>query len=165
MSLFDLVLVALLILSAYHGFKSGFLMELFSLAASVLGILIGFKLMGAAMVVLADKFNFDDKVLPYAAFGLVFVVVVVAISVIGKLLQVVMGRSVLGGADGVVGAVLATVRFGFMLSIVLWIVDSLGFKLIARMTEHSAIYPFLEDFAPAIMRGIGQVLPVFNDAF
>jgi membrane protein required for colicin V production len=163
--LFDIVLVLVLALSAFHGYKAGFLMELFSLFAAVLGILIGFKLMGLAMVLVADRFGVKENVLPYVAFGVVFVVVVIAVSMLGKLVAVAVGRSILGGADGVVAAMLALVRTAFMLSIVLWIVDSLGFRMIARFTEDSVVYPFLEDFAPAITRAISKVLPVFKDVF
>jgi membrane protein required for colicin V production len=120
-------LVAVLALGAYHGYKAGFLMELFSLCAAVLGILIGFKLMGIAMVLVADRFNVEEGVLPYVAFGVVFVIVVMAVGILGKLVQVVVGKSVLGEADGVVAAVLAVIRTSFMLSIVLWIIDSMGF--------------------------------------
>ena len=155
----------MLALSAYHGYKAGFLMELFSLCAAVLGILIGFRLMGIAMVLVADRFNVNEEVLPYIAFGVVFVIVVIAVGMLGKMVQVLVGRSVLGGADGAVAAILALIRTAFMLSIVLWIIDSLGLKLIARFADDSLVYQFLEDFAPAMTRAIAKVLPVFKDVF
>ena len=65
MSGIDIVLGILILIGAYHGYKAGFLLELFSLIAIVLGVLAGFKFMGWAMVVLGEKLNINKNVLPY----------------------------------------------------------------------------------------------------
>ena len=52
MSGIDIALCIFILIGAYHGYKAGFLLELFSLVAVVLGVLGGFKLMGWAMVLL-----------------------------------------------------------------------------------------------------------------
>jgi hypothetical protein len=37
--------------------------------------------------------------------------------------------------------------------------------LVARFADDSVVYRLLEDFAPAMTRAIGTVLPVFKDVF
>lgn len=61
MSGLDIGLALFIFLGAYHGYKAGFLLESFSLIAVVLGVLIGFKLMGAAMLLLGDKIEVNEK--------------------------------------------------------------------------------------------------------
>src|SRR5688572_14354317 len=88
-------------------------------------MLLGFKLMGGIMVLLASNYNVDQKILPYLAFGVVFVIVVIIVNVIGRFIKASIDKPILGPADRVVGAVLGLVHTMFTLSIMLWIADSL----------------------------------------
>jgi hypothetical protein len=53
----------------------------------------------------------------------------------------------------------------FMLSIVLWIVDSLRISIRAEWTEGSWLYPFTANLAPKTVDWIGGFLPVFKEIF
>lgn len=165
MSGIDIALAFLIVLGAYHGYKAGFLLELFSLVAVVLGILGGFKLMGLTMVLLADKFEVDEKVLPYLAFAVVFLLIVVAVNLLGKIIKASIDKSFLGKFDNAAGALLGLLRTTFMLSIVLWIVDSLKFKLLSQWTDGSWLYPTVAGFAPKLTEWISGLLPIFKDVF
>lgn len=159
----DIVFGILFLFGAFHGFRAGFLLELFSLLAVILGILGGFKLMGFAMVALASKFDLNERVLPYIAFALVFILIVIVVNLLGKLLKASADKSFLGLFDSAAGALLGLLRTAFMLSIVLWIVDSLKFKLLTSWTEGSRLYPIVADFAPKLTAWIGGLLPGFKD--
>jgi membrane protein required for colicin V production len=161
----DIALIVLLIIGLYSGYKEGFLIELFSFIGLVLGVLGGFKLMGWAMVLLSDKFNVDQKVLPYVAFGVVFLVIVIAINLLGKLIKVSIDKSFLGRVDQIAGALLGVLKTAFMLSVVLWIIDSLKVNIPPNWTENSWLLPKIVGFAPKITSWIGQVFPIFKDVF
>ncbi|MBL0741797.1 CvpA family protein [Chryseolinea lacunae] len=165
MSIIDIVLIVFILIGAVGGYKEGFLIEMFSLVGIVLGVLGGFKLMGWAMVMLANRFNIDEKVLPYIAFGVVFVAIVVAVSLLARMLKASVNKTLLGSADQVAGAVLGMLKTTFMLSILLWIVDSLDIKFPSRYTEHSWVYPMVARVAPKVTQWIGAILPVFKDVF
>lgn len=163
MSGIDIALALFILLGAYQGYKAGFLLEMFSLFAVVLGVLGGFKLMGWAMVLLSNKFNVDEKVLPYIAFGVVFLLIVVTVNLLGKLIKASADKSFLGRIDQAAGGILGMLKTTFMLSIVLWIVDSLKFKFISHWIEGSWLYPMVAGFAPKITDWISELLPVFKD--
>ena len=165
MSPIDIVLGLLLLLGAFHGYRAGFLLEFFSLLAIVLGVLGGFKLMGIAIVFLSDRFHIDQKILPYVAFAVVFVLIVIGVNLIGKILKASLAKTLLGGIDSIAGALLGLVKTAFMLSIVFWIVDSLNFKLLTEWTEASWLYPILANFAPSITGWIAELFPFFKDVF
>lgn len=165
MSIIDIALLIFIALGAYGGYKDGFVVEIFSLIGIVLGVLGGFKLMGWAMVRLADRFNIDEKVLPYVAFGVVFIAIVVAVSLTARLIKASFNKTLLGAADQAAGAVLGMMKTTFMLSIMLWIVDSLEIKLPERWTDHSWVYPVVAGVAPKITHWIGGFLPFFKDVF
>lgn len=165
MSGIDIVLALLILLGAYHGYKAGFLLELFSLLAVILGVLGGFKLMGWAMVLLDQKINVDEKVLPYVAFGFVFVVIVIIVNLLGKAIKASANKSFLGSVDQPAGAFLGLLRTAFMFSVILWIVDSLKFKFLPHWTEGSWLYPTVAGFAPKMTNWIGEYFSFFKDVF
>jgi membrane protein required for colicin V production len=161
----DIALIVILGFGAYRGYREGFLIELFSLMGIIVGILAGFKLMGLAMIFLSDRFNVDEKVLPYLAFALVFIIVVVLITLVGRLLKASIDKSFLGKVDAVAGSVLGLLKLAFMLSVALWITDSLKLYLPERWTEDSYLLPVISDFAPAVTSWIGELVPAFKDIF
>ena len=66
-------------MGAWSGYREGFLMEVISLVGIILGIFLGFKLMGEGMLLLEEKFNADRSTLPYISFGIIFMIVVILV--------------------------------------------------------------------------------------
>ncbi len=165
MKVFDIVLTIISLIGAVQGYRSGFLLELFALLAVILGILGGFKLMGIAMLMLDNKFNIDEKVLPYLAFIVVFILIAIVVNLLGKIIKASANKSFLGSIDKVAGGVLALARMAFMMSVILWIADSLNFKFLERWTEGSLLYSSIAGFAPKVTDWIGGFVPFFKDVF
>ena len=97
MSIADIILCILLLIGVVAGYREGFLMELFSFLALLLGVLGGFKLLGWAMLYLGDHFDVGKDVLPYVAFFVVFIAIVIATileGIVGALLVVPVLASV-----------------------------------------------------------------------
>jgi membrane protein required for colicin V production len=164
MSTADIALSVFILLGAYSGYKHGFLLELFSLLGIFLGVLGGFKLMGWAMLLLADRFNVDQKVLPYFAFGVVFIGIVIVVSLIGRMIKLSLDKSFLGRVDEAAGALLGIVKTIFMLSVALWILDSLKVHM-EPWSKDSWLYPRVGAFAPAVTDWVGRVIPIFRGIF
>ncbi len=163
MSIVDIILAIIILGGAFSGYKNGSVTSLFSLVAIILGMLIGFKLMGSAMVLLARNYNVDEKVLPYLAFGVVFLIIVIVVNVIGRFIRASIDKPILGGADRIVGAILGMVHTLFSLSIMLWIADSLRIKIPEAWAANSWLQPKTANFAPKIANWIGEFLPIFRD--
>jgi len=165
LSVLDLILAFLFIMGMVSGYKKGFLVSLFSLLAIFFGIVLGFKLMGAAMLTLDEHYNINEKILPYAAFGLVFVIVLIVVNLLGKLLKSSLDKTLLGSADQWAGSVMGLFRTIFMVSVGLWIFDALSLQLPERWTENSWLFPFTSRFAPEVTHWIGEFFPSFKDIF
>ena len=163
MKLIDIILLVIILGGAIQGFRSGFIVELFSLLGVLLGVLGGFKLMGFAMLMLTRRFNIDEKVLPYVAFAVVFLVIVIVVGLLGRMIKESVKQTMLGGADQMAGAVLGLVRTAFMLSVVIWIADSLHFKALDQWTEDSLFYTRIARFAPKVTDWVGDLIPFFRD--
>lgn len=165
MSYIDIALILFMIFGAYTGYKEGFLMELISLVAILLGILGGFKLMGSAMVLLDQKFNIDESVLPYIAFGVVFIIVVVLVTLLGKAIKSSLDKTFLGRVDQSAGALLGFFKTAFMLSVLLWILHSLQVSFPDQWIQNAWLYPKVSSLAPAVTDWVSEYLPAFEDVF
>jgi membrane protein required for colicin V production len=165
LSAFDIVVVIIAVIGAVKGYREGFLMELFSLLGIVLGILGAFKLMGLMLVFLTNKFDIDKKVLPYVAFAIVFILIVVAVTLVGRMLKASIDKTFLGRVDQGAGAALGLVKTVFLISVALWIVSSLNVDFPKNWTADSRVLPYVANFAPQVTAWIGEVIPAFNDIF
>jgi membrane protein required for colicin V production len=161
----DVAIVIIVIIGAVKGYRSGFLMELFTFVGIVLGILGGFKLMGVMLVLLSDRFDIDEKVLPYVAFGVVFIAVVVVVTLLGKALRASIDKSFLGRIDEVAGAFLGSVKTVFILSVILWLTSSFKIDSFTNWSKNSEFAPYISHVAPAITAWIGELVPGLKDIF
>jgi membrane protein required for colicin V production len=161
----DIVLIIILIVGAFAGYKKGFLSELFTLLGIILGVLAGFKLMGAAMLMLDEHYDINENVLPYAAFGVVFLIVVIGITLLGKVFKSSLEKTVLGSVDKLFGGILGILKTAFMLSVMIWLLTSLNVYAPSSYTKDAWLYPTVARFAPAVTSWIGEIFPVFSDLF
>lgn len=161
----DIILIIILIIGAVAGYKKGFLSELVTFLAIILGVLAGFKLMGEAMLLLDEHYDINENVLPYAAFGVVFLIVVIGVTLLGKIFKSSLEKTVLGSVDKLAGALLGILKTGFMLSVLIWITSSLNVGVPDHLTEDAWLFPKVARFAPAVTAWIGEIFPVFDDLF
>ena len=165
MSGVDITLIIIILIGIYSGYKEGYLLSLFSLLALILGVLGGFKLMGYAMILLANKFKIDNALLPYISFGVVFITIVVVVSLVGRAINVSIDKNFLGRVDQVAGGVLGLVRVVFMASITIWLLNSLKIMPDQQWKKQSWLYPKIAVFAPYVTNWLGKLIPAFKDIF
>ncbi len=165
MSKVDIVLLVLAAFGAWSGYREGFLMEVISLLGIVLGVLLAFKLMGEGMIFLEERFDVNRTVLPYVTFMVIFFLVVIGVRMLGSLVKYSIDKTFLGSADQSLGAVVGALRTLLMLSVFIWILDSLKITPHAEWIEDSWLYPFTARLAPTIANWTGQLIPFFNEIF
>lgn len=165
MSTVDIALIILMLIGGIMGYQQGFLMALFSFAAVVLGILGAFKLMGEAMVLLSTQFDINKSILPYIAFAIVFIAILIGVRLLGRLVKVSIDKTFLGRVDQAAGAALGLLKAAFLLSVCLWILNAMDFDLPERWTHNAWLLPRVETFAPAVTMWISNYVPFFRDVF
>ncbi len=161
----DIVIAILLALGTFAGYRRGFLLELFFLLAIILGVFIGFKLMGEGVDYLAGKFNADKTMLPYISFAIIFLIVMVVVSLIGRIIKDSVDKTFLGRMDALAGAALGLVKFAFGISVMIWLIEAFEISLPEGWKEGSTLYPMAAKVAPTLSEYFGEFLPFFKETF
>ncbi|MCK5824167.1 MAG: CvpA family protein [Ichthyobacteriaceae bacterium] len=115
----DLFIGGLLIYGLVKGLLKGFLVEIASLLALVLGIYGAIEFSDIVGAFLSDKFNWDSASISLIAFGITFFGIMIVVSMIGKALTSVASVIALGWLNKLLGAVFGTIKMAFIVSVIL----------------------------------------------
>lgn len=165
MSTIDIILLIPIIYGAYRGFKKGFLLEIISIVAFVLAVIGGFKLLHWGMDLLDQYFEISGQILPYVAFLLIFIAIILLINMLGKALKKIIDLTLLGAVDNIAGALLSAVKWVFGISVVLWLTSTFDIGIPKEWEEESMLYSYILPFAPAVVEFFSAVVPFAHDLF
>lgn len=165
MSTLDIVIIIPILFGAYHGFQKGFLMEIVSLLAFILAIIGGFKLLHLGMEFLDKHFEINGNLLPYIAFIAIFILIVVGLTLLGKMLKKILDLTLLGSVDSLAGSILGALKWAFGISVLLWLTSYVGLLLPQETTDKSIFYPFIDPIAPVTIDYVSTIFPFASDLF
>ena len=124
MNYIDIILLLPLLYGAYRGFSRGLIIEVATLLGLLLGVYIAIKFSGYTEDFLRDFLNLSSESLSYVALGVTFLIVVVAISLLGKMLTKLIDIISLGMVNKLLGTVLGIAKYFVFLCIALFIIEA-----------------------------------------
>lgn len=163
MVIVDFVILVLLAIGAYKGYKDGMLVTILSFLAFIIGILAAFKLMDTGMKFLG-KYVANNQLLPFISFVVIFILVYILIILFSKFLKNTLNYTLLGRFDEVAGAILGIVKMAFGISLLIWLIDVIHLNYMVNIFKGSFFYPYLVQFAPKLVSWVSHVIP-FQDIF
>lgn len=147
MNYLDILLLLPLLYGAYKGFSRGFVIEVATLLGLILGVYVAIKFSDYTENILRDFLDISSKYLSYIALSVTFLLVVVAIYLLGKMLTKLVDIVSLGLVNKLLGTVLGITKSFVILCIILLIADALDDKfqfMNKEVKENSLFYnPFL----------------------
>lgn len=159
MNWIDAVIIILLILSAVSGFINGFVKEVASLAALILGIWGAIRFSSFTAGRLYDYFDMTGQYVGIVAFLITFIIIVVIINFIGILADRLVDSVSLGFVNRLLGIAFGFLKTILILSVifvVLNVIDSKKPFLPKEKIEQSMFYNPISDIAPALFPIIGE---------
>lgn len=162
---FDLVLFLALLVGAYKGYRRGFVLEIITFLALILGVLGAFKLLHWGMDLLDSLFSISGKILPFLSFLLLFIGIVVLINLLGRMTRKLIEVIMLGSVDSLAGGVFGFLKWAFALSVLLWLLASWEIELPHSWQEGSVLYPYLVGFAPGVFEILSPIFPFAESLF
>lgn len=159
MNYIDFIIIIFLILGLARGFIDGFIKELASLAALILGIWGAIKFSAFTAGKLYDYFDMTGRYVGIIAFIITFILIVVVIHFIGLLIDKFVDSIALGFLNRLLGIVFGVFKTALILSVVFVVLNAIDAKhpfLPQDKIEQSKFYNPIADIAPAIFPIIGE---------
>ena len=157
MNTLDIILAALLLFGLVRGFIKGFFVEVTSLVALAIGLFGAIHFSYFAADFLKDKVDWTEKYIQIAAFASTFVIIVILISLLGKILTKIADTASLGIVNKIFGGAFGFAKIGLILSVVLIVFNKLN-KTIPFVNqqnfEASVLYKPVKNFAPMLFPSI-----------
>ena len=153
------MLLILLLIGGYQGFKKGLLLEVVALVSFALAIIGGIYLLDWAIGLIAEYIQGVDHLLPFIAFIALFIGIILLVNLIGKLVKKALDLTPLGLIDKIAGLCLGAFKVAFFLSLLMWGASSLAFSFSDEYTAGSVIYPYVEPMAPFTFELLMGIFP------
>ncbi|MBU8891136.1 MAG: CvpA family protein [Bacteroidales bacterium] len=153
MNTIDLVFAILLLWSAYRGYTKGFIVQLATLAALLLGILGAVLFSDFTSGLIIKNFDVTGQYLPILSFAVTFVVIVIAVHLFAKMLNKLIDAIALGIVNRLLGVLFSVLKIAFIVSIILVLINKADNKynfIPDETKDNSFLYKPLSNFAPMI---------------
>jgi membrane protein required for colicin V production len=159
MNWIDAAIVVILILSVVMGFINGFVKEVASLAALIIGVWGAIKFSSFTAGKLYDYFDLTGQYVGIIAFLITFGIIVVVIHFIGILADKIVDAISLGFVNRLLGIVFGLIKSVLIMSVFFVVLNSIDARrpfLPKEKIEQSIFYNPISDMAPAIFPIIGE---------
>jgi membrane protein required for colicin V production len=164
LKILDLILLAILLLGGFLGFRKGLLLEIITFLGLVIGIISAFKLLNTGIEYIRSTWGWNSIFIPYIAFIAIFILVFFGMFLLGKALKKILDFTLIGSADNIAGAILGMLKMAFGLSLVLWLTRAASIEFPSEMTSGSVLFYPLVEFAPKVANWVSYIIP-FQDIF
>lgn len=153
MNTLDIIIIIPFLWAAWKGFSKGFIIELCTLMALVLGIYGAIKFSDIIADYLIKNFNTDTEMMPLIAFAITFIGIVILVHLFGRLLEGVIKMAALGLVNKIAGALFSIAKYALIISTLIYL--SQGFFensdiLPEDWKKESLLYEPLAELAPTI---------------
>ena len=157
MNTLDIILAALLLFGLVRGFMKGFFVEIAGLAAMALGLYGAIHFSHFVSNYLENSVSWGEKQIQIISFAITFLIIIIAISLAGKLLTKIADAAALGIFNKILGAVFGAAKIGLILSVILVIFSKLN-KTIPFVSKEqiaeSQLYEPVRKLVPLIFPNI-----------
>ena len=161
MSFLDIIVCALLVFAFYKGVMNGLFVELASLISLVLGIYFAVKFSSFMKEILMEYVKWNPNSIQIVAFILTFIVVVIAIHLLGKFLTGIANFAFLGWLNKLGGGFFRVLKTVLIVSIVFSVFEKINYNnfLAKKETLDNSIF-----FNP-IQKIAGYVFPSIKKGY
>lgn len=153
MNYFDYILLLPVLYGLYRGFSKGFVLELASLLALVMGIYGAMHFSSFTFTYLSEFVELEARYLQLASYGITFLAIVIAITLSAKILTLLIKMVALGFINRLMGAIFGALKALLILSVLLLFFDAINhqFRLVKKtVLDDSLLYHPIRKNAEAI---------------
>ena len=128
MGFLDIILCALLVFAFYKGVVNGLFIELASLVSLILGIYFALKFSLFIKEILLGIVKWNPNTIQVVAFALTFIIVVIAINLLGKFLTGIANLAFLGWLNKIGGGFFRVLKTVLIVSVVFSVFEKINYN-------------------------------------
>lgn len=162
--LIDIILAALLVIACIRGYQRGLVIALFSVIAFIIGLAAALKFSTVVAHYLEGSVNVSARWLPFIAFLIVFLGVVLLIRLGGKMIEKSLQLVLLGWLNKLGGILFFAALYIIIFSVFLFYAEKMHLVQPATI-QSSQTYSFIQPWGPKLINGFGDLIPWFKDMF
>lgn len=154
MNILDILIGIPLAWAIIKGFSRGFVYEITALVALILGIYVAINCSGLTADFLADMFHWTGRAAWLASLLITFAVVVMAIKLLGKVMEKLVESLAMGPLNHIAGGLIAGLKTALLLSLLIYLINLVDFRhtLIRENTrQKSFLWQPVSEVAPFIL--------------
>lgn len=143
MNFIDIIIAIPILWFGFKGFRKGFIVEIASLAALMLGLWGGIHFSNFVAEYITKWFTIKSDYVPLISFSVTFLLIVIMVFLIAKLIEKTVKSAGLGLPNRLAGAVLGAAKSIIIISIALLLLnkyDSTGVLIKNETKEKSLLY-------------------------
>lgn len=160
MNYIDIIIGLLLLLAAIQGFIKGFINEIFSLAALILGIWGAINYSYILNDFIKDNFNTNYEHLNIISFIITLLMVIIVVKLAGSLINRIIETVVPGFLNKLAGMAFGIFRTVLILSIVIMVFDKIDNNvhiIPPQVKAESKLYPPIQNLVPSLFPSINNL--------
>lgn len=165
MNYLDIIILILLIIFGFGGWKKGIIIEAASLLGLGLGILAAFYCSDFTAEKLVEWMEINPKYLKVLSFIVTFVVVAVVVNLLGKMIANIVKSLNLGFIDKIGGFVFGVAKGVLLCSLLIMLLNVFKSKDIIKDDDRqsSILFPYVEATIPYVYQGFDLVQEVIKN--
>ena len=74
-----------------------------------------------------------------------------------------LDMTVFGTLDNVAGAIAGLLKWAFIVSIIFWVFESVGFDLVEKHADNALLFPYIVGIGPTVFEWLGYIIPFIQD--
>ncbi len=168
MNVVDIILGVILLFAFYTGLKKGLFVTLASLVGLVAGVFGAIYFSHYAGAFLSESFDWSEQTTNLVAFAVTFLVIVLVVSLAGKILTKIADFAALGFLNKLLGGVFNALKFAFIISVIFMFVNASesvsGFMISEEKKADSVLYEPVAMLAPYVLPNILEEVDGFRNS-
>lgn len=165
MNYLDIIILVLLVVFGFLGWRKGIIIEAATLLGLGLGLYGAFRFSDFTAEHLVQWIEVNPKYLNILSFIVTFVVVAVLVNLLGRLVASLIKSLHLGFIDKIGGFVLGLAKGVLLCSLLIMLLNVFKSKEIIKNDdrESSILFPYVEATVPYVYQGFGLVQEAMKD--
>jgi len=155
------VILGILAFGAIKGYLRGFIVEIFSFFGFFIGLVLALQLTLPITIRFFSESKYFDLI-AVLVFIALFVLLGIGIKAGAKLIKKMVDLTLFGTLDNIVGAVTGIIKWAFLLSVLVWVFDSVGIDFEKRLSS-STVYSHIKQMGPVVFGWLGGFIPFIQD--